>query len=185
MNIEYHGPWPREVKIGKNGVVETSKTVEMKGVTPEMLDWFNKNLDLELYLKWHPDHIDRKKIERPGKSPIFLETQRVGNKVYKMRLKRSERLPDGTHVSRLRYPLWVFHSESKTVPTPTGVIRYSKGWVGTDFPVVGRLWNWYLRLFVLPDFMKRQFQHQDEESVNTVNVLPRLYAEYMKKQRQG
>lgn len=184
MNVEYHGPWPRKISTGKNGVVETKKTVTLKGVTPEMLDWFNKNLDLDLYKKWHPDHIDRKKVERPGKSPIYLETQKIGNRVYRMKLIKSEKLPDGSHASTLRYPMFTFYNRSRTRATAEGVERSSEGWIGSSVPILGWAWNLYLRTFVLPGFMKLQFIHQDEESMNSMKILPGLYADYQKKQKR-
>lgn len=176
MRIDYNGPWPRQIKIGKNGVVVITKTMQLNGVTPEMLKWFGQNLGVENYLKWHPDHIARKKVEEPGKPPYYLETQRLGKKVYAMKLVKSERFPDGSHATTLKFPLFTYYSRSIAKLAAAGVSQASESWIGSTMPVLGHLWNWYLRVFVLPDFLKILFIHQDEEGANTEKIVPGLYA---------
>ena len=92
---------PRQVRIVENGKVEVKKTIEAKGITLEMLNLYNALPNtLEKYRAWHPDHIDRKVVQRPGKHTYVLETQRIGKHVYHMRAFHLQSGRHATHSTR-------------------------------------------------------------------------------------
>ena len=169
----------RQIRVIKNGKLEVSRTYELRGVTPEMLSWYRLARTKEWYKMWHPDHIDYKLLYKPAEGSIgavYSETQKVGGRVYEMKKTILAQTDEISEII-LKFPLFSIWGRLVCENTPTGTVRHSTQVYGSDNPVWGRAWNFVLRKFVLPRFLEDFSRHQDEEMVNTMDFLPKLYAE--------
>ena len=178
---------PRQIRIIENGKVEVKRSYEMKGITEEMLALHRDSPGdaLQKYLAWHPDHIDRRYVEKRGRT-IMLEKQKIGKRVYSMKasVPSSGGGSGGTMTWYYKIPLIPYQWQSQREFTPTGTTVHSTNIYGSDTPIVGWLWNLFLRKCVLPSFMTDFFKHQDEEAENTLKAVQEVWAERNNKEKQ-
>ena len=178
------------MKIIENGKLEETGSIEIKGVTPEMMRWYNMHRTRERYFMWHPDHIDYKVLHKPEKGYvgyIYQVKERFGK--YLVLLKTVvEESSDTTLTVRHKtsidhWPPFYRRVHLKFEGTPAGLILHSKLTVGSDNPVWGRLWNFITRKFLYTEkFREAYIKHAREESENFPKFLPKLYAEYAGKE---
>jgi hypothetical protein len=175
-----------EMKVIENGKLQIKKTTEIKGVTPQMVAWYAKDRNKDSYKMWHPDHIDYKCIKNGPNGghvgSVYLETQKLGKHIYKMK-KTIFEYSDTVSAITLKFPLFTIRSRTISDQKPTITIRRTTQVIGTDMPVVGRLWNWYLRKLILPEFLRDHDKHAAEERENYTSMLPKLYNEAMRKMK--
>ena len=180
------------MKVIENGKLEETGSVEIKGITPEMMRWWVMNRTRERYQMWHPDHIDFRVLHKPELGEVgytYLVKERFGE--YLVSLKSTiEEWNDTTstvlHKTYLHpcpFPMYNLRVRLKFEGTPDGMILHSTHTVGSDNPVWGRLWNFITRKFVYTAKLRAAYaRHAEEESENFPQFLTKLYAECVDKE---
>jgi hypothetical protein len=168
------------MNLSKTGKLEWEGSVEIDGVTPEMMMWYSLNRNTERYKLWHPGHIEFKTLYKPPQGyagTVYLIKEKVGKYVVKMRLTVTE-VTDNTFagIFRTQGYNWFFHLRFES--TPRGMVLHSSHSLGSDNPLWGPAWNWFIRNFLYTRGLRAAHAiHGREEKENLQKFLPRLYRE--------
>jgi len=181
------------MKIIENGKILEVESVEIKGITPEMMTWYSRHRDTERYKLWHPDHIEYKLVKDAPKGSyagrVYHVTERFGKYLVVLKSTTGKAVGNSStvlhRVCRGHFPIPLFNLRVSLEReyTSDGMILRATHVVGSDVPVIGRFWNWITRKFIYtPDFQAAYEKHRNEESYNFPKFLPKLYAEYADKE---
>ena len=168
-----------------------SPTRVMKGVTLEMVQWYNSQRsmtrDKESYKQWHPDHLDFKVLhESTMKGNVghsHWAKERVGPH-HVVSFKTVSEVSIGDTILILhRTPWYQWRTFSMREYTPEGVIIRGVHIVGSDNPYWGRVWNFITRKFLFTEELREAHDtHADEEFANTEKAIKEAWAERTNKE---
>jgi uncharacterized protein YndB with AHSA1/START domain len=171
-------PEPLAVREIEKGKIELTSRIKVKGVSPDQVYQFMISLDDERYRQWHPEHhlqwkvVHRPKDETVGSIYYFRERFEDGE-VLGAKIKVVEAIPGERLVQRSISPWW------KSFDIITGLESIREGTLvthqivaGSDFPLLGRLFN----LILIPLFLKESHRqaihnHANEEFTNLERLL--------------
>ncbi|OGO20615.1 MAG: hypothetical protein A2144_02940 [Chloroflexi bacterium RBG_16_50_9] len=175
------------MRIIENGKLEETGSVEIKGVTLEMMRWWIMHRTRESYKMWHHDHIDFKVLRRPERGEVgytYIVKERFGKYLVSLKSTIEEWSDTASTVLHKTYlhpwpvPMYNLRVRLKFAATPAGLMLHSTHVVGSDNPIWGRLWNFITRKFIYTEKLRAAYaRHAEEESENFPNFLKKLYAE--------
>jgi hypothetical protein len=171
----------------------------LKGVTPEMLAWWYRNLASEKaviegkeYTFYHLFHLSehgQTRVIKPASDGS--EGMGVGAVVYRQEWfgsylskgqGRVESFDDtGYVVTPVMGPLTFGRMEHRFVAKDGGTEYTVKTLLGSDAPVIGRILSFYIRTKQFPpEVVTEWIRHQVEEVGSLAHFLPKLYSEQAK-----
>ena len=168
-------PAVRQVEKGK---IELTSRIKGKGVSPDQVYQFMTSLDDERYRQWHPEHhLQWKVLHQPKDETVgsiyYLKERFEDGQVLGAKIKVVEAIPGERLVQRSISPLWkpfdiIIGFES----IPEGTLITHRIVVGSDLPLLGRLFN----LILIPLFLKERHiqaiqNHANEEFTNLERLL--------------
>lgn len=169
---------PLAARFSKGRTVDVVVDHEIPGVTPEMMEWWWRNMsDPERYRLWHPrDHIWAAWEISPEEDPrraTQLALEKVGGVPALMRLRVMQD-PDAILEKRTYAHAMGGHSlDGRDRPFGSAVHEYEAGPGG-----VLRMRSTFRVPAASPEIFRRALRkHCREEMTQLPNFLPRLYAE--------
>ena len=175
-----------QAKVVWNGKLESTRTWEVKGVTPKMMSWwFTHRKNAERYKLWHPDHYDFRVLYKPEKGHIgsvYHEATKTGNKVRWVTAVVLG-VSDTSYTQLMHRTLYKSVISSTFEATPTGTIIHDTTIAGSDNRVFGRFGNFIMRKFLSTGKRRTAHgPHMAQERDNLEKYLPKLYAEFADKE---
>lgn len=169
---------PISARLSRGRTVDVVVEHELPGITPEMLDWWWRNMsDPERYRLWHPkDHIWAVWEVSPDDDPrcaTQLALEKVGGVPALMRLRVMQD-PDAI-IERRTYAhaMGGYALDRKGRPFGSAVHEYEEGPGG-----VLRMRSTFCVPALAPEIFKKALRkHCSEEMAQLPRFLPRLYAE--------
>ena len=183
--------------VNRHGqLVLTIQHEAIRGVTPEMLRWWFETLgqtvkldgrDYPRYLLWHPrDHIHWELARKApnggtGQGAYFRIVEAFGaNPAYYVdSTEYVEKLDEGgLSLARTIAGVEIFRLEHRFTRVQNGTQYDSRMVVGASTPMVGRIFNNFIRpLFLSNEGARAWLRHNIEEVGMFEHLLPPLYAQ--------
>jgi hypothetical protein len=171
----------------------------LKGVTPEMLSWWYRNLaagkammDGKEYTFYHLFHLTehgQTRVIKPatdgsegmGVGAVVYRQERFGEFLSKGQGKVESFDANGYVVVPIMGPLTFGRIEHQFVAKNDGTEYTVKTLLGSDAPLIGGILTYYIRTKQFPpEVVNEWIRHQVEEVGSLVHFLPKLYAERTK-----
>ena len=168
----------------------------LKGVTPEMLSWWYRNLstgkatmegkEYDYYHLFHLTEHGQTSVVVPatdgskgmGIGAVMYRQERFGPYLSKGKGRVESFDVNGYVVIPVMGPLEFGRIEHKFLAQDGGTIYTVKSILGSDAPVIGPLLSYYIRTKQFPpEVVHEWIRHQVEEVGSLVHFLPKLYQE--------
>jgi hypothetical protein len=153
-----------------SGEVEIVQYNEIKGVTPEMLDWWWDHIDIGFKL-WHrEDHLQFKWIVHPSAGhvgAIHVAKEEIGGRVMDAKIRFEDPQSVSSEFDHVLYASILLDDDSVGARM---LVEYESAPFGT------RMWSTHWMSERIPlDFIEGVIKHNHEECENLSRFLPDLY----------
>jgi hypothetical protein len=147
---------------------------KLSGVTPEMLDWWWDNIDINGYKLWDPkNHLSFKWVIDPRVNGRIGAEHKVWQKISGIPMRMVFRYVDPTGYSRTEgYPFIVVGEMVRSLIKATYILEWRGTDYGTEFKV-----TYYISGRIPEKFVIGVYNHDYLEQKRLVEFLPGLYNE--------
>jgi hypothetical protein len=168
----------------------------LKGVTPEMISWWYKNLasgkysiqgvKYEFYHLFHLTEHGKTTVVKAatdgsagmGKGATIYRQERFGKFLSKGYGRVEEFSQNGFVVTPIMGPLDLGRIEHQFISKEKGTYYTVRTVLGSDLPIIGSVINFYIRNCPFrPEIVQEWIRHQVEEVGSLVNYLPQIYSQ--------